>query len=73
MPCTRTPPPLEPNGYEKQTMRLDVGCTATEHAVWRAVFGPRRVADAARLLLNMEAYRRGNIPLPKPRRDKPGK
>lgn len=74
MPCTRTPPPLQPNGYEKQTVRLELGCTATEHAVWELVFGRRKIADAARLLLNLEAYKRGRIPLPKPAKPhKPGK
>lgn len=62
MPCPRTPPPQEPNGYEKQTERFEVACTRTEKQVWQLVFGRRGLGDWARVLLNAEAYRLADIP-----------
>lgn len=62
MPCPRTPPPLEPNGWEKQITGVEAACTATEKALWLAVFGPRKMSDTIRNLMNAEAMRRANIP-----------
>ena len=62
MPCPRTPPPLEPNGWEKQTAGIEVGCTATEKALWLAVFGPRKMSDTVRNLMNREAMALAHIP-----------
>ena len=64
MPCKRTPPPHEPNGYEKQTEAIEVACTATEKLLWVAVFGPRKIADTVRILMNREAERRAGIEPP---------
>ena len=65
MPCPRTPPPSSPNGYEKQTAAIEVSCTETEKFLWMAVFGPRKMADTVRILMNREANRRAGIRLPK--------
>ena len=64
MPCQRTPPPYEPNGYEKQTAAIEVACTETEKLLWLAVFGPRKMADTVRILMNKEANRRAGVLLP---------
>ena len=62
MPCPRTPPPLEPNGWEKQTAGIEVACTATAKALWLAVFGPRKMSDTVRNLMNREAMTLARIP-----------
>lgn len=64
MPCPRTPPPFSPNGYEKQTAAVEVACTQTEKLLWLAVFGPRKLSDTARILMNAEANRRAGIEPP---------
>lgn len=55
---TRTPPPTQPNGYEKSDHCIYVKCTATEHLVWSNVFGSRKLPDAMRKLMNKEAMRK---------------
>lgn len=55
---TRTPPPTQPNGYEKSDHCIYVKCTATEHFVWSNLFGgKRKLPDAMRKLANKEAMR----------------
>lgn len=63
MPCPRTPPPNEPNGYEKAALNFEVQCTATEKQVWQLVFGRRGIGDRARVLLNAEACRLAGLPV----------
>lgn len=62
MPCPRTPPLSEPNGYEKQTERFEVACTATEKLTWQLIFGRRGIGDRARLLLNEAAAMAADLP-----------
>jgi len=63
MPRLRTPPPLQPNGWEKTCFNTHVGCTMTERLLWQSVFGRGKISEVARDLLNREAYRRANIPV----------
>lgn len=56
MPKTRTPPPLQPQGYEKSSNHIDVALTDTELLLWHAVFGKDKISDAIRLLVNKRAY-----------------
>lgn len=57
MSKTRTPPPLQPQGYEKSSHHIDIAVTDTELMLWRAVFGKGKMADTIRLIANREAYR----------------
>jgi len=57
MSKTRTPPPLQPQGYEKSSNHIDIAVTDTELMLWRAVFGKGKMADTIRLIANREAYR----------------
>lgn len=65
MPKTnyRNPPLSEPNGWEKSTSNVPVGCTATEKALWLLVFGKGKLSQTARDLMNREAHRRANLPI----------
>ena len=65
MPRERTPSQVQPNGWEKCTHRIEVGCTATEKLFWQAVFGNGSLSDQARILLNREACRKAHIPASK--------
>ena len=56
MPRTRTPPPLQPAGYEKSSSHIDISVTETEMALWRAVFGDGKMVDRIRIIINREAY-----------------
>src|SRR6478736_9514357 len=62
MSKTRTPPPLQPRGWEKSETHMDVALTDTEHLLWRTVFGDRRMADQVRQIVNQQAYRMAGIP-----------
>lgn len=59
---TRTPPPTQPNGFEKSTEECRFPCTPTEKLFWQAAFGRGKLAENARKLLNREAHRRTGIP-----------
>lgn len=58
----RTEPEHQPNGYEKLTRKVEVECTASEHAIWLTAFGRGKLADTARQLLNKQAYEAAGLP-----------
>lgn len=61
----RTPPPLQPNGWEKSSERIEVACTPTEKLVWQAVYGRRKMAETIRKMLNKHAYKKAGIAITK--------
>lgn len=59
---TRTPPPTQPNGYEKSTAVVKIICTPTEKLFWQAVFGGGKLSSVARGLLHSKAHKALKIP-----------
>jgi hypothetical protein len=57
----RTPPPTQPNGYEKSTERIEVACTPTEKLTWECVFGKGHIPGTARKLLHKAAARLAKV------------
>lgn len=57
----RTRSTIEPNGWEKTSQRVKVGCTESEKLTWQLVFGKGHVSDTARRLLNAAAKRKAKL------------
>lgn len=62
MSKTRTPPPLQPKGWEKSDFHIDVSLTETEMLLWQSVFGKSKMSDTIRRIVNVEVYARAGIP-----------
>ena len=62
MSKTRTPPPLQPKGWEKSNFHIDVSLTETEMLLWQSVFGRSKMSDTIRRIVNVEVYSRAGIP-----------
>jgi hypothetical protein len=58
----KKPPLTQPNGWEKTTCSIDVGCTQSEKALWQMVFGKGKLSETARELLNRRAHAKAKIP-----------
>lgn len=58
---TRTPPPVQPNGFEKSDAVLKVLCTPTEKLTWRGVFG-KNLNETVRKYLHRKAAREAKLP-----------
>jgi hypothetical protein len=59
---TRKPPLTQPNGWEKSSEAIEVGCTVSEKSLWMSVFGVGKVSHTARELLNHHAHLKAKIP-----------